>query len=250
MYKQQVFDKLEGLGLSAAAKRLDSILSSPDSASRPVLDIVADLADAQDAENMRKKLERMLKNAKLKQSSACIEDIDYSPQRGIDKKLIESLCECSWIEKALIIILSGSAGAGKSWLACALANKAIREGFSALYKRCSFLYEEWEIAARDGSISKVRRQLKRPRVIILDDWGMTPLNARNRQDLLDMLEDRAGCGAMIITSQLPVEKWHEYIGEPTAADAIMDRIVHRAHIIQLHGESMRKLHSPIAEENS
>ncbi|MBO9497283.1 ATP-binding protein, partial [Thalassotalea sp. G20_0] len=141
------------------------------------------------------------------------------------------------------LLMTGPTGTGKSWLACALGNEAIRLGHSVLYKRFGLMMEELDIARKDGSLPKLRNLLTRTRLLILDDWAMSPLSDMGRQDLLDIIEERTGEGAMVITSQLPVTQWHVYIDEPTTADAIMDRLIHRSHRLELSGESMRKKQS-------
>ena len=142
------------------------------------------------------------------------------------------------------MLITGPTGTGKSWLACALANEEIRLGYPVLYKRFGLLLEELDIVRKDGSLPKLRSQLTKVRLLVLDDWAMAPLSDMGRQDLLDIIEDRNGDGALIITSHLPISQWYTYTDEPTMADAIMDRIIHRSHRLELSGESMRKKHSP------
>jgi DNA replication protein DnaC len=245
MSEQQIFENLQALKLHGIVQALPRVLESPDMAAMPLMDILAFLTCEEIQYKAQKKRERLFRMAKLKQGQACIEDIDYVAKRGIDKAHLNTLCQCDWVTRNQFLIITGAAGTGKSWLACAIANQVIRSSMSVLYKRFGLLMEELDIARKDGSLPKSRIQLSKFKLLILDDWAMAPLNARNRQDLLELLESRTETGALIITTQLPVSKWHEYIGEPTIADAIMDRIVHRSHRLELHGESMRKIHSPI-----
>ena len=180
----------------------------------------------------------MLKNARLKHN-ACVEDIDYRSGRGLDKAVTASLIGCDWIRQAQNLILTGATGCGKTWLACALGNQVCRQGMSVLYVRTSRFLEEMKLAHSDGSFRKRLMQIAKVDMLILDDWGLSSLTQSERQDLLELIDDRTK-KSTLITSQIPVKAWHEVIGEPTLADAILDRIVHRAHTIELTGESMRK----------
>lgn len=188
----------------------------------------------------QRKLARLLKEAKLKYAQACVEDIDYKPQRLLDRQLIANLTTCNWLRNHQGIILTGATGCGKTWLACAIWNLAARNGYSVLYKRIPALLEALEIAHADGSLPRLRQQLSKCRLLILDDWGLTPLTELARHDLLEIVDDRSNQGSIIITSQLPVAAWHQYIGDPTIADAILDRLIHSSHRLNLGGESMRK----------
>lgn len=186
-----------------------------------------------------RQMKNRLSQAKLKQN-ASLEDIDWQADRGLDKALFNSFYDDQWIKKHRNILLTGPTGVGKSWLACALAQKACREGFTALYQRTPRLLQELSIAKGDGSFAKLLKQLGKIEVLILDDWGLIKLTQEHRRDLLEILEDRYGSRSTIITSQLPVDQWHGSIGDSTMADAIMDRLVHNAYKINLKGESLRK----------
>jgi len=245
MSEQQVYDNFQTLRLHGMVPALQQVLESPDMTGLPLIDILAFLTCEEIQYKAEKKRERLFRKAKLKQGQACIEDIDYIAKRGIDKGHLNTLCQCDWVTRNQFLTITGAAGTGKSWLACAIANHVIRLSMTVLYKRFGLLMEELVIARKDGSLPKLREQLSKFKLLILDDWAMAPLSDRNRQDLLELIESRTESGALIITTQLPISKWHEYIGEPTVADAIMDRIVHRTHKLELHGESMRKIHSPI-----
>jgi DNA replication protein DnaC len=187
-----------------------------------------------------KRIERLLKAAKLKISGACIEDIDWRSSRGLDRTLISALAGGDWLRHGHNVLITGATGVGKTWLACALAQQAVRSGFSALYVRAPRLLEELRIAHGDGSFGRRLAQLARIDLIALDDFAIAPITPSERNDLLELLDDRVGCRSTLITSQLPVSGWHEWLNDPTLADAILDRIVHSAHRITLKGESMRK----------
>jgi DNA replication protein DnaC len=188
-----------------------------------------------------RRLARILKEAKLKFPAACVEDIDYGSRRNLDRSLMAGLQSCDWVRHHQNILLTGATGCGKTWLACALANQAARKGFTVLYRRTPRLLEALEVGHGDGSLPRLRQQLAKAHVLILDDWGMSPLSALARSDLLEIIDDRVGCAATIVTSQLPVDAWHEYIGDPTLADAILDRLIHTAHRLALKGDSLRKM---------
>ncbi|MBE3144734.1 MAG: ATP-binding protein [Planctomycetes bacterium] len=189
-----------------------------------------------------RRLKRRLKAAKLREP-ACVEDIDYHHPRGLDRSVLKSLTSCQWISKNQNLILIGPTGSGKTYLACALANQACRLGFMTLYARTSKLLHDFQIAKADGSYSKLLTKLAKLNLLIIDDWGLTPLTPAERRDLLEILDDRYNRGSTLVTSQFPINTWHELIGEPTIADAILDRLVHAAHQITLKGDSMRKARS-------
>ena len=241
MATQQLYESLRELRLVGFELGLTKILETPDMVSLPFEDKLAFLLESESHERAQRKQRRLEKAAKIKQRQACIEDIDYVAKRGIDRSYLQTLCKCDWVIKNQFLIITGPTGVGKSWLGCALANQVIRLGYSVVYKRFSLLMEELEVARKDGSLPKLRAQLSKMKLLVLDDWAMAPLSAAGRQDLLELVEALSDSGALLITTQLPVSKWHEFIGEPTIADAIMDRIIHRSHRLELAGESMRKL---------
>jgi len=182
---------------------------------------------------------RLLKDARLR-VSACVEDIDYRQPRGLKKAEMAALASCDWIARHHNLCLTGPTGTGKTWLACALGNQACRQGLSVRYYRLPRLFETLRIAHGDGSYPRLMNQLVKTHLLILDDWAIGPLTAAQRGDLMEVIEERHGRQATLIASQLPIEHWHDYIGEATLADAILDRLLHNAHRLALKGDSMRK----------
>ena len=239
MLNQQTLERLYGLKLHGMAAALQEQLAQPDMADLSFEQRFSLLVDRQWAYRENKRQSMLLKNAKLK-LNACLEDIDFKKHRGIDKSVIFSLAGCSWVQQGHNIIICGPTGVGKTYLACALANCACRNQFAALYARIPRLLPQIAIARADGTYAKLMNKLARAKVLILDDLGLATLNDTERRDLLEILEDRYGVAATIVTSQLPISLWHDCIGDPTIADAILDRLVHNAHKLELKGGSMRK----------
>jgi DNA replication protein DnaC len=190
-----------------------------------------------------KRLNRLLKEAKLK-LQACIEDIDYRTPRGMEKSVILSLASCDWIRNHQNLLISGPTGVGKTFLGCAFAQKACREGFRTFYIRAPQLFGQIALARADGSYGTLMKRFSKTHLMVIDDLGLAPLTDTERRDLLEVIEDRNGSTSTLITSQLPIENWHDQIGDPTIADAILDRLIHNAHRIQLKGGSMRKKQKP------
>jgi DNA replication protein DnaC len=186
-----------------------------------------------------RRLSRLLQLAQLK-LQACVEDIDLRSRRGLDRAQLASLASCDWLRSAHNLIVHGPTGSGKTFLACALAHQACRHGLSALYLRAPRLFEELNLCHADGSFRKRLAALAKVNLIVIDDFAIAPIGPRERNDLLEVLDDRVGTRSTIVTSQLPIEHWHDYLADPTLADAILDRLLHSAHKIHLQGESMRK----------
>ena len=198
------------------------------------------LLDREVMERANRRLHTRLKNARLRQA-ACLEDIDYRPTRGLDKVLLAQLSTCQWVRDHLHVFITGPCGVGKTYLACALAQQACREGYTARYLRLPRLLQELTCAKGDGRYGKLLLDVAKTDLLVLDDWGLAPLTADQRRDLLELIEDRHHTRSTLVTSQLPVAHWHEYLGEPTLADAILDRLVHNAYKLALTGDSTRKI---------
>ena len=241
MLIQQTLQGLRTLRLNAMADAFEQQRGNPTLQDLPFEDRLAMLVDHERQARESRRIGRLLKTARLKASDAAVEDIDFRASRGVDQRQLTALMNCDWASKGQNLIFTGPTGVGKTWLACAYANSAARRGLPVLYRRLPRLLEEMEIAREDGSLLKLRQQLARTRVLVLDDWGVCTLTNQGRQDLLEIVDDRVGTLSTVITSQLPVSDWHGYLGEPTLADAILDRLVHAAHRIALKGESMRKV---------
>ena len=198
------------------------------------------LVDREHTWRENRRLARLLREAKLKSSQACVEDIRYGHGRKLDKSLMAQLATCQWIHQHQNLVLTGATGCGKTWLACAFGNAACRQGLSVVYVRTPRLFVELRSAHGDGSFGKRLAILAKTDLLILDDWGLAPLNQSERNDLLEVLDDRVGTRSTLITSQLPPAHWHAYLNDPTLADAILDRVLHAAHKVELTGESLRK----------
>lgn len=239
MLTHPTLDQLRAMKLWGMAKALEEQTQTPDIAELGFDERFGLLVDREAIERTNRRLKTRLGKAKLRQP-ACMEDVDYRHPRGLDKSLMAQLASCRWIGEHLNLLVVGPTGVGKTWLACALANQACREGHTTLYLRMPRLMNEMAMARGDGRYAKLLSVYAKTHLLVLDDWGLEPLSAQCRRDLLEILEDRYGLRSTLITSQLPVEKWHEYIGDPTLADAILDRLVHNAYRINLKGDSMRK----------
>ena len=241
MLNHPTLDKLQAMKFTGMARAFAEQLDTADIAELDFDERFALLVEREWTERRSRQLTNRLRRARLRHPDACLEDVDYRRPRGLDKALLASMGACQWVREHLNILITGATGAGKTWLACALAHQACREGFSALYLRLPRLFEELDITRGDGRYPKLLQSLGKTDVLILDDWGLTPLGATQRRDLLEVLEERHARRSTLITSQLPVAKWHEFIADPTLADAILDRLVHNAYKFPLKGKrSMRE----------
>mgnify|MGYP001325572743 FL=1 len=240
MLNEHTLDQLRGLRLDGMVHAIADQATSSAAAEMAFDERLAMLVQHEIDWRDGKRLTRLLKAAKLKVSSACLEDIDWRASRGLDRPLITALAGGDWLRHGHNVLITGATGVGKTWLACALAQQAARSGFTVLYVRAPRLLEELRVAHGDGSFARRLAQLARIDLLAIDDFAIAPVSAAERNDLLELLDDRVGTRATLITSQLPVTAWHEWLNDPTLADAILDRIVHSAHKIALKGESMRK----------
>ena len=240
MLNEHTLEQLRTLHLDGMVHALQDPASTSAAASLPFEQRLALLVQRELDWRDGKRLTRLLKAARLKISSACIEDIDWRASRGLDRALISALAGGHWLRHGHNVLITGATGVGKTWLACALAQQAARLGFSVLYARAPRLLEELRVAHGDGSFARRLSQLARIDLLALDDFAIAPITPGERNDLLELLDDRVGARSMLITSQLPVNAWHAWLDDPTLADAILDRIVHAAHRIALKGnKSMR-----------
>jgi DNA replication protein DnaC len=240
LLNEHTLDQLRGLRLDGMVHALADQATSAAAAALAFDERMALLVQREIDWRDGKRLARLLKAAKLKVGSACIEDIDWRGSRGLDRALITALAGGDWLRHGHNVLITGATGVGKTWLCCALAQQAARSGFTVLYMRAPRLLEELRVAHGDGSFGRRLAQLARIDLLAIDDFAIAPIAAAERNDLLELLDDRVGTRATLITSQLPVTAWHEWLDDPTLADAILDRIVHGAHKIALKGESMRR----------
>jgi DNA replication protein DnaC len=239
MLKHPTLDKLHALRLTGMARAYEQQLNMPDIDTLSTDERLGLMTDCEITERDNRRLTSRLRRAKLRHT-AIVEDIDYRHPRGLDKSLMKKLILSDWIQQHHNILITGPTGIGKSWLACALAHKACRDGFTALYARTSRFFRDLVIAKGDGRYPKLMTALAKTDLLVLDDFGTSALKDEHRRDLLEILDDRYALKSTLITSQFPVDNWHDLIGDPTLADAILDRLVHNAYNIPLKGESMRK----------
>jgi DNA replication protein DnaC len=241
MLHHPTLDQLKELRLNGMADAFTEMQDKPQAHELAHPEWLALLLDREAAERHDRRLHYRLRTARLRHAGACVEDVDYRTPRRLDRSLFQQLASGKWLREHRNLIIVGQCGVGKTWLACALGQKACRDDFSVLYKRMPRLFADLEIGRGDGRYPRMFRALVKADLLILDDWGPDRLTGQQRRDLLEIFEDRYGNASTLITSQLPLDKWHQVIGDPTFADAILDRIVHNAYRLELEGESMRKL---------
>jgi len=248
MLQQQCLKQLRMLKLSGMAHALEQQWSQPHTYDDLSFDERMGLLVNQEmTSRANKRLQRLLKAARFKES-ACIENIDYAHPRGLKKSQLASLLSGDWMTKKQNLVITGPTGCGKTYLACAIGHHACHQDISVRYYRAPRLFEMLTISHGDGSYLKLINQLEKTDLLIVDDWGLETLTQSQRNDLLEIMEDRHGSKSTIVTSQLPTTKWHAHIGDPTLADAILDRLLHNAHKLNLKGESMRKVHAALTED--
>src|SRR5262245_57690363 len=247
MLTHPTLDKLQTLKLSGMYHALVEQLQMTDLAALSFEERFGLLVDRELTERDTRRLTTRLRQAKLRQT-ACIEDIDYRHPRGLDKAVMARLATCQWVREHHNVFITGPTGIGKTWLSCALGHQACREGYTVLYLRLPRLLQELPLAKGDGRYPKLMASLAKTALLILDDWGLSSLGDESRRDVLEVLEDRHGRSATLVTSQFPVEHWHEALGNPTLADAILDRLLHNAYKITLRGDSMRKRHAVVKND--
>jgi len=240
MLNEPTLEQLRGLKLNALAAAWHEQAQQASLTALGFDERFALLVDAEWRQRENQRLIRVLKEAKLKLSQACIEDIDYSARRELDRAVMRQLATCSWVHEHHNVLITGATGVGKTFIACALAQQACRRGYKALYRRASRLFDEFHLARADGTYGRLLARLARTDVLVIDDWGLAAVQDAERQHLLEILEDRHGTRSTIVTSQLPPPSWHAHISDPTLADAICDRLLHNAHRIALKGPSRRK----------
>jgi DNA replication protein DnaC len=243
MLNHPTLELLHTLGLVGMAKGFKDLQANPETRALEHPEWLGLLLDYEATSRHQKRFERRARAARLRHSAA-IEDVDYRAPRGLDRALFLKLTTSDWIRARRNLLITGPTGVGKSWLACALGDKACRDDLSVLYHRMPRLFAALALARGDGRYGKLLRSIARIKLLILDDWGPEPLTAEQRRDLLEIVEDRYDAASILMTSQLPVDRWYEIIGDPTLADAILDRLIHNAYRIELDGESLRKTHSP------
>jgi DNA replication protein DnaC len=237
---EPTIEKLKMLRLDGILTEWEEQQKQPETSALGFDERLGMLIDAEWIHRENKRISRSLKEAKLRMTDACVEGIDYPAKRELDKAVIRQLQTCRWVQEHQTVLITGATGTGKSYLACALTNQACRKGFRAVYRRAPRLFDELKIARADGTYRTVLGRIARVDVLVLDDFAVAPISDQERNDLLEVLEDRYGLRSTIVTSQLPTSSWHDYLIDPTLADAICDRLENHAHRIALQGPSRRK----------
>lgn len=245
MLTHPTLSQLDQLGLAGMAKAFEELQDNPEVKALDHAEWLGLLLDREVTQRKDRKLKSRLRAAQLRFAQACVEDLDLKATRGLDRRLMAELSACNWIREHHNLILTGPCGTGKTWLACALGQQAARSELCVLYHRIPRLFADLALAHGDGRHPRLFRALCRADLLILDDWGPEPMTASQRRDILEIVEERYGRGSTLVTSQIPVQQWFDVVGEPTLADAILDRLVHNAHKIELQGDSLRKLRKKV-----
>lgn len=240
MLNEPTMEKLYTMRLAAMAAAWQQQQGDAHAAELGFDDRFTLLVEAEHLARDNRRLARLLKQAQLRIADACIEDVDAGGARGLDKATMRQLATCSWVREHLNVLISGATGVGKSYVACALGHMACRQGLKVLYRRVPRLFDELSLAKAEGSYARMLAKIAKHELLILDDLGIGQLQEAQRHDLLELLDDRYRHAATLVTSQLPIAQWHAWIGDPTLADAILDRLVHNAHKLTLKGPSRRK----------
>jgi DNA replication protein DnaC len=240
MLNEHTLNQLRGLRLDGMVRAIEEQTTSTAASALGFDERLTMLVQREVAWRDDRRVQRLLKAAKLKVSGACVEDINWRASRSLDRSLVAALAGGDWLRHAQNLLITGATGCGKTWLACALAHQAARSGFSVLYTRAARLFDELQVAHGDGSFARRLTQLAKLDLLVIDDFAISPMGAAERNDLLEVLDDRIASRSTLITSQLPVKAWHTYLDDPTLADAILDRVVHSSHKIELKGKSLRE----------
>jgi DNA replication protein DnaC len=239
MLNEHTLDQLRGLRLDGMVRAIEEQATSTAASALGFDERLTMLVQREVAWRDDRRVQRLLKAAKLKVSSACVENINWRASRSLDRSLVAALAGGDWLRQGQNLLITGATGCGKTWLACALAHQAARSGFSVLYTRAARLFDELQVAHGDGSFARRLTQLAKLDLLVIDDFAISPMGAAERNDLLEVLDDRIANRSTLITSQLPIKAWHTYLDDPTLADAILDRLVHSSHKIALKGVSLR-----------
>lgn len=245
--RHQSIDKLRALRLTGMARALEEQVAQTDIGRLSFDERLAILIDREEVDRHNAALAQRLRLARLRQA-VCLEDIDYSTPRGLDRTLIRSLAAGRWLAEHNNVLVMGPTGAGKSFVACALGNQAAREGHSVRYQRLSRLLDELAMQRAEGRYGRMLTRLSRISLLVIDDWLMAKLTADQRRDLMEVIDDRHERGSTLLATQIPTDRWHDQIGDPTYADAILDRLLHNAYRIELRGASMRHRRGQISTE--